>query len=68
MLAMCLFCGGGVISGAGRTKWLREDGWEEMYGSSKGRLLGVTKTVTVRPRVSNSRVRSRRGIMWPAVG
>ena len=53
---------------AGRTKCLREDGWVERYGSSKWTLLGVTKTVTFRPRVSNRWVRSRRGMMWPADG
>lgn len=36
--------------------------------SSKEELLGVTKTVTFKPRLSKRCVTSSRGMMWPGVG
>ena len=65
---MRLFHEGVGGSGAGRTKGWSEEGWRERRGWSKGRLVGMTTTVTVRPRRSNWCVRSRSGMMWPEAG
>ena len=56
-------------SGVGMTRVWREGGeCAEVSGWRTGRSVGVTNRVTVRPRVSNRRVRSRRGMMWPDEG
>lgn len=58
-----------VGSGTERTReWREEGGYLERSGSRRERLFGMTAKVTVRPRESNRRVRSRRGMMWPEVG
>ena len=51
------------ISGIDTTKvWREEEEYVEMSGLRRGRYFGRINTVTVKPRVSNRLVRSRRGI------